>query len=168
MSDTARQPINVLAALIALWIGVYWVRTPPAAVHAETWAAQRPEEEALSGSGDAFEWSPPGPLSSSRDTDNLMEPRDSEPLLPHQRDTSETHASDAGTQIPPDQPELSPPAPVRTWTVRRGDTLGAIAQREYGSIVYADFIFDANRDILRSPDDLDIGMVLRLPDKPED
>ena len=54
----------------------------------------------------------------------------------------------------------------RFHVVRRGDTLSEIALREYGSIRFAELIFEANRDQLASMDDLQIGMELRLPPAP--
>lgn len=57
----------------------------------------------------------------------------------------------------PDEPSL--------YVVVAGDTLSAIAMREYGSIRFAERIFDANRDQLGSMDDLQIGMELRLPEQ---
>jgi len=169
MSDAARQPINALAALIVVWIGAYWLRTPPAAVHAEVRPVPReafpsPPEERFDWTPERFDEAPAhAPVQRS-----VSMPAG---VLPHERDGTDAGRTTTTGQAGHDEstdPSLPEPEPVRTWTVRRGDTLGAIAQHEYGSVVYADLIFEANRDILRSPDDLDIGMVLRLPDKPED
>lgn len=64
-----------------------------------------------------------------------------------------------------------PPAPAETrvieYTVKRGDTLSGIATSFYGSARYVDFLFDANRDRLRSRDDLRLGQVLRVPPLPD-
>ncbi|MBK7405309.1 MAG: LysM peptidoglycan-binding domain-containing protein [Phycisphaerales bacterium] len=49
------------------------------------------------------------------------------------------------------------------YVVQPGDTLSEIAQRFYGSLRYADVIFNANRDTLGSPDDLQIGQSLHIP-----
>ena len=51
----------------------------------------------------------------------------------------------------------------RTHTVAQGDTLGAIAKKYLGSITKADAIYQANRDLLKSPDALKPGQVLRIP-----
>jgi nucleoid-associated protein YgaU len=51
----------------------------------------------------------------------------------------------------------------RTHTVVSGDTLGAIAKKYLGSITKADAIYQANRDVLKTADDLKIGQVLRIP-----
>ncbi|HEX5008870.1 MAG TPA: LysM peptidoglycan-binding domain-containing protein [Planctomycetota bacterium] len=51
----------------------------------------------------------------------------------------------------------------RRHTVVSGDTLGAIAKKYLGSITKADAIYQANRDVLKSADDLKIGQVLRIP-----
>ena len=57
---------------------------------------------------------------------------------------------------------------VIEYVVRPGDSLSVISQRIYGSSKHARFIFDANRDTLRSMDDISIGQLLRLPPLPED
>ena len=51
----------------------------------------------------------------------------------------------------------------RTHKVVSGDTLGAIAKKYLGSITKADAIYQANRDVLKSADDLKVGQVLRIP-----
>lgn len=59
----------------------------------------------------------------------------------------------------PDQPA------VRTHKIVDGDTLSRLAQRYLGSADRYQQIYEANRDVLRSPDLLPIGKVLRLPDR---
>ncbi|MCC7387567.1 MAG: LysM peptidoglycan-binding domain-containing protein [Phycisphaerales bacterium] len=51
------------------------------------------------------------------------------------------------------------------YVVVSGDTLSEIAQRFYGSLRYAEVIFNANRDTMRRADDLQIGDVLRIPSR---
>lgn len=51
----------------------------------------------------------------------------------------------------------------RTYTVRKGDTLSAIAQRQYGKASRWHAIFEANRDQLDNPDLIRPGQVLKLP-----
>ncbi|RKY22676.1 MAG: hypothetical protein DRQ55_00305 [Planctomycetota bacterium] len=60
------------------------------------------------------------------------------------------------------------PAPAagqspRLYTVRAGDTLGAIAQRLKGSVTHQAGILAANRDIISNADQLAVGMTLRIP-----
>lgn len=66
------------------------------------------------------------------------------------------------------QPEQPAPAETvrknRTYTVQKGDMLERIARRELGDARRADDIFKMNRDQLTSPDDIQPGMVLRLPE----
>lgn len=50
-----------------------------------------------------------------------------------------------------------------SYRVKAGDMLGKIAQEVYGSASKWRLIYDANRDILASPDDLQVGMALRIP-----
>jgi nucleoid-associated protein YgaU len=52
----------------------------------------------------------------------------------------------------------------RFYTVNPGDSLGAIAVKFYGDLVYYPRIFDANRQILSSPDMLKPGQRLVIPD----
>jgi len=52
---------------------------------------------------------------------------------------------------------------ITTYTVVRGDTLWDIAERIYGDPLKWRLIFEANRDILRSPEDLRPGQKLVIP-----
>ena len=47
--------------------------------------------------------------------------------------------------------------------VRKGDTLSGLAQRYLGSSKHFAEIYQANRDLLKSPDDIRLGMPLRIP-----
>jgi len=49
------------------------------------------------------------------------------------------------------------------YRVESGDMLGKIAKKVYGSASKWRVIYDANRDVLASPDDLEVGMPLRIP-----
>ncbi len=62
----------------------------------------------------------------------------------------------AETQTP------SVPEP-RTYRIRAGDTLSEIAWRELGSSRRYHELYEANRDRLQHPDNLPIGMELRIP-----
>ena len=48
-------------------------------------------------------------------------------------------------------------------SVARGDSLATIAAAIYGDAQSYTLIFDANRDVLSNPSNLDIGIRLRLP-----
>jgi len=52
------------------------------------------------------------------------------------------------------------------YVVQSGDSLSRISQRIYGTSRHAQFIFDSNRDILRTMDDISIGQLLKLPPIP--
>lgn len=60
-------------------------------------------------------------------------------------------------------PEEIAMAPVITYTVVGGDTLSRIAKRHYGDASKWHAIFDANRDVIKNPDLIQIGWVLTLP-----
>jgi nucleoid-associated protein YgaU len=62
---------------------------------------------------------------------------------------------------------LAAAAPVatsgKTYTVKAGDTLGAIAKAQLGNASAYMKIFDLNKDQLSDPDTIKPGQVLRLP-----
>jgi hypothetical protein len=55
----------------------------------------------------------------------------------------------------------------RTHVIRSGDTLSGLASRYLGSSARFREIYEANRDQLRSPDDVREGMTLKIPDAGE-
>jgi nucleoid-associated protein YgaU len=57
----------------------------------------------------------------------------------------------------------APQAPGRTYTVKAGDTLSAIAQEHLGNANAYMKIFEANRDQLSDPDKIKPGQVLKIP-----
>jgi nucleoid-associated protein YgaU len=66
------------------------------------------------------------------------------------------------------QNDIKPAAPApqsKFYTVKNGDTLWAIAETEYGKGQGAKYhaIFDANRPMLKDPDRIYPGQVLRIP-----
>lgn len=65
---------------------------------------------------------------------------------------------DMAVETPAAEPES------RFYTVQSGDTLSAIAQREYGNGGEYMKIFEANRPMLSDPDKIYPGQVLRIPE----
>ena len=59
-------------------------------------------------------------------------------------------------------PAAAAPA-AKTYTVKAGDTLGAIAKEHLGSAGAYMKIFELNKDQLTDPDKIKPGQVLRLP-----
>jgi nucleoid-associated protein YgaU len=59
-------------------------------------------------------------------------------------------------------PAAAAPA-ARTYTVKAGDTLSAIAKAELGSANAYMKIFEANREQLSDPDKIKPGQVLKIP-----
>ena len=51
----------------------------------------------------------------------------------------------------------------RTYTVKSGDTLSKIAKEMYGEANKYDQIFQANQPMLKDPDKIYPGQVLRIP-----
>lgn len=64
-----------------------------------------------------------------------------------------------------DQISVTTPAPeARFVTVKKGDTLSAIAKAEYGNANAYMKIFEANKPMLSHPDKIYPGQVLRIPE----
>ena len=57
------------------------------------------------------------------------------------------------------------PTPEKTYEVKSGDTLSKIAKQQYGSVSEWRRIFEANKDIVKDPDKIFPGQVLRIPSK---
>ncbi len=53
---------------------------------------------------------------------------------------------------------------ARSYTIEKGDTLSAIAQRVYGRASEWNRIFEANRDTIDHPDRIRPGQVITLPE----
>ena len=71
----------------------------------------------------------------------------------------------AGVGEVDDQISVTTPAPeARFVTVKKGDTLSAIAKAEYGNANAYMKIFEANKPMLSHPDKIYPGLVLRIPD----
>jgi len=51
----------------------------------------------------------------------------------------------------------------RSYTVKKGDSLSKIAQREYGDLQQWHRIYEANRDTIKDPDKIFPGQVIRIP-----
>lgn len=69
------------------------------------------------------------------------------------------------TPAPP-QPRQAPRRTAQgggAYTVQSGDTLWRISERLYGDGRFAQALFDANRDILRTPDLIQPGQILAVP-----
>lgn len=62
------------------------------------------------------------------------------------------------------QPPVKAEPAARTYTVRKGDTLSAIAKREYGDAGSWRRIFEANRDQIDNPDLIHPGQELKIPE----
>jgi nucleoid-associated protein YgaU len=55
------------------------------------------------------------------------------------------------------------PAPARTYTVQKGDNLSKIAKEMYGNANAWRRIYEANQDIIKNPDLIRPGQVLKIP-----
>ena len=54
---------------------------------------------------------------------------------------------------------------IKSYTVKAGDTLSVIAEKVYGDAAKYEVIFEANKDILKSADDIKVGQELKIPPK---
>ena len=54
---------------------------------------------------------------------------------------------------------------IESYTVKAGDTLSEIAKKVYGDAAKYNDIYEANKDILASADDIKIGQELKIPPK---
>ncbi|MDY0039790.1 MAG: peptidoglycan-binding protein LysM [Desulforhabdus sp.] len=52
---------------------------------------------------------------------------------------------------------------VEYYTIKKGDTLSAIAKRFYGNANDYPKIFEANREVIRDPDLIFVGQKIRIP-----
>lgn len=58
-------------------------------------------------------------------------------------------------------------APARTYRMRAGETLADVAHHLLGDAALADLLYEVNRDRLRSPQDVQEGVLLLLPGREE-
>jgi len=75
-----------------------------------------------------------------------------------------TAGSSSTAPQPAPTPAPTPAAQPRTYTVAKGDTLSQIAKQHYGDANTWRRIYDANRDVLKDPDRIFPGQVLKIPD----
>lgn len=70
----------------------------------------------------------------------------------------------AGVSQVHDNLTVATPADESNWhTVVKGDTLSAIAKKVYGDAMKYPVIFEANKPMLKDPDKIYPGQVLRIP-----
>ena len=69
----------------------------------------------------------------------------------------------------PAQPETTMPKPAtapKNYVVQKGDSLYAISRKFYGDSSHIDRIYQANRDVMRSKNSLQVGQALKIPPRP--
>ena len=68
-------------------------------------------------------------------------------------------------------PAKPAPAPVkeldRVYTVQQGDSLYGISTKVYGTPRHYERIYEANRDRIKDPNTLQVGINLKMPDLPK-
>lgn len=88
--------------------------------------------------------------------DDVEGPSSARPAQPAMRNVD---AAEDRLALGPEPPEV----PQRTHIIRDGDTLTYLAEKYLGSAERYLEIYAANRDLLRSPDLLPIGVELKIP-----
>ena len=61
------------------------------------------------------------------------------------------------------QPQLETPTSYEKYTVQKGDTLQKISMHFYGTSKRWKKIFNANKDLLKTPNKVRVGQVLNIP-----
>ncbi|MBB4658721.1 peptidoglycan-binding protein LysM [Parvularcula dongshanensis] len=69
------------------------------------------------------------------------------------------------SQIEVEEPAENAKPDYTMYTVKSGDTLSKIAKAHYGDAMAYDIIFEANKPMLKDPDEIYPGQVLRVPPK---
>lgn len=74
-------------------------------------------------------------------------------------------AAEEESRAEPTRPSYDGPSEAsdRTYTVQSGDTLGSISRKVYGTSARYMEIYNANRDVLSSPNSVTVGQELRIP-----
>lgn len=102
------------------------------------------------------------PAESSRKADELVENNDVDEIrdeLPDE-DPVITDDADNGVSGPGEDG-------VVRHTIARGESLSVISQKYYNSAAYYLYIYEANQNVLSSPESVRVGQVLVIPPKPE-
>lgn len=75
-------------------------------------------------------------------------------------------ANDDGLTVEAASTSVTPQTggPARMYTVKSGDTLSKIAKEQLGDARKYPQLFDANKPMLKDPDEIYPGQVLRVPD----
>jgi nucleoid-associated protein YgaU len=72
-------------------------------------------------------------------------------------------AVEAGGEVEEEEQAEDAAWESRTYTVEKGDTLSGIAKKMYGNAGKYPVIFEANKPMLKDPDKIYPGQVLRIP-----
>src|SRR5690606_34169520 len=86
------------------------------------------------------------------------------PPIPLPEDDTPAASNEPNTGTAATNPSRSTPSEnLKTHVVQSGDTLSGIAQKYLGSSARFEEIYEANRDLLKNPNDLRVGMKLKIP-----
>lgn len=122
---------------------------------------------------------PQNPFSAPRIARSQLEDSGLPPELPERyhplvEQHGETQRAPRAETLPSPQPrrvELTQPgtrkSETRTHRIVDGDTLARIAARYWADAELAHQLWEANRDVLSAPDPLPIGVMLKIPPRPQ-
>jgi nucleoid-associated protein YgaU len=153
-SPTARLSVGA-GGLVVLWIAAFWWMDPDPSIRFDERDTAARGDSALTVSSASGRMDTPPGAAANNDA------------APSTIDSPKTAAQDEAVAAP--KPIAAKPKParirMRLYTIREGDLLSRIAQREYGSIRYTDFLFEHNKERLglTSPDAIREGQVLEIP-----
>jgi len=75
-------------------------------------------------------------------------------------------ATAAASERPASAPAATAAQTAVFYMVKKGDNLSTIAKEHYGAASKYTLIFEANKPMLKDPDKIYVGQVLRIPPKP--
>ncbi|MBR2166245.1 MAG: LysM peptidoglycan-binding domain-containing protein, partial [Paludibacteraceae bacterium] len=84
------------------------------------------------------------------------------PLTPEQVLAEYMEASGSDDEWTEDTKSVYPRL-ITTERIREGSRLSWIAKRYYGSKTYWPYLYDANKDHISNPNDIDVGTPIRIP-----
>ena len=84
-------------------------------------------------------------------------------LIPKRNGSTTTTQTTTPRQQPRPQRSSTPSTGYIEYTIQSGDTLSEIAQKHLGSVRHAQRIIDLNRKVIKNPDNVPAGVVIKIP-----
>ena len=90
----------------------------------------------------------------------------SESLKPVQNASTNPVSASPSSSLVPTVSKPRVPVVPKDYVVQKGDSLYAISRKFYGDSSHIDRIYQANRDVMRSKNSLQVGQTLKIPPLP--